>query len=337
MAVAQIGLGQTFGLPGVATANSNVLSVEYTTLTGFFLQDEASTDPLGFDYATTNFGLINRPYPTDDTLADAANKTQWERFAHHVDTLNVHAAAAADAIAADGRAQYKVLIMGRHGEGVHNAAETYYGTPAWDAYWSKLDGNGTVVWKDARLTAAGEAEARKANRFWADQLAIQKQPAPQRYYTSPLTRCLQTSSLTFGGLALPAAQPFVPTVKERLRESISTHTCDHRSRKSEIAAAFPNVLFEAGFTEEDELWTGTTDETPAAEDVRSKALLDDIFAHDDHTWLSFTSHSGEIASLLRVLGHRVFPLSTGQIIPVLVRARTLHLDNGTETPAFSSS
>jgi hypothetical protein len=28
--------------------------------------------------------------------------------------------------------QYKVLYMGRHGEGYHNVAEAFYGTPAWD-------------------------------------------------------------------------------------------------------------------------------------------------------------------------------------------------------------
>jgi hypothetical protein len=27
---------------------------------------------------------------------------------------------------------YKVLFMGRHGEGFHNAAESYYGTPSWN-------------------------------------------------------------------------------------------------------------------------------------------------------------------------------------------------------------
>ena len=28
--------------------------------------------------------------------------------------------------------QYKLLYMGRHGEGYHNVAEAFYGTPAWD-------------------------------------------------------------------------------------------------------------------------------------------------------------------------------------------------------------
>lgn len=28
--------------------------------------------------------------------------------------------------------QYKVLFIGRHGEGYHNAAESYFGIPAWN-------------------------------------------------------------------------------------------------------------------------------------------------------------------------------------------------------------
>ncbi len=28
--------------------------------------------------------------------------------------------------------RYKLLVMGRHGQGFHNAAESYYGTPAWN-------------------------------------------------------------------------------------------------------------------------------------------------------------------------------------------------------------
>lgn len=38
------------------------------------------------------------------------------------------------------------------------------------------------------------------------------------------------------------------------------------------------------------------------------------------SFVSITSHSGEISSILRVLGHRPFNLNTGAIIPVLVKA-----------------
>jgi hypothetical protein len=112
---------------------------------------------------------------------------------------------------------------------------------------------------------------------------------------------------------------------------MSEHTCNRRSTRSWIASNYPSFSFEAGFTEDDELWTGTTTEVSAAQDFRSKQLLDDIFSSDDKTYLSFTSHSGEITSLLRVIGHRPFRLSTGQIIPVLVKAETVTPEEATST------
>lgn len=81
-------------------------------------------------------------------------------------------------------------------------------------YWSKQDGNGTVVWADAHLTQSGVEQAEIANRFWAKEIEEQRIPTPQTYYTSPLTRCLDTANITFSGLDLPARHPFVPTVKE---------------------------------------------------------------------------------------------------------------------------
>ena len=218
---------------------------------------------------------------------------------------------------------YKVLFLARHGEGFHNAAETYYGTPAWNCYYSLLDGNGTVVWADALLTEPGIAQAVKANAFWRSQLATQKMPAPQSYYSSPLSRCLITANITFSDLPLPAGRPFAPTVKEFLREGISMHTCDRRRSKSYIQALLPGYRFEDGFAEADPLWRGVAAEDGGSEFARLKVALDEIFAGDDATWVSITSHSGAIASLLSVLGHRPWSLSTGQAVPVLVRAERL--------------
>ena len=56
--------------------------------------------------------------------------------------------------------------------------------------------------------------------------------------------------------------------------------------------------------------------------TRMKKLLDDIYSRDDSTYISLTTHSGSIASLLRVIGHREFRLQTGAMIPVLVKAET---------------
>ena len=50
-------------------------------------------------------------------------KSQWERFANEVHLLNDRAPR---------NVQYKVLFIGRHGDGIHNDAESYFGTPAWN-------------------------------------------------------------------------------------------------------------------------------------------------------------------------------------------------------------
>lgn len=220
--------------------------------------------------------------------------------------------------------QYKVLYMGRHGEGYHNTAETYYGTPAWNVcfhsltlaprkltweqcYWSLQDGNGTVTWADARITPNGVAQAQKANAFWASRIKLQKIPLPETYYTSPLTRCLQTANITFFGLDLPDRQPFIPTVKELFREGISGHTCDRRGTKTYIHDAYPAYKIEAGFSETDLLWKPLHGEVSTDQDIRSKKVLDDVFGSDDSTYISITSHSGEIASILRGMLLRLAP------------------------------
>jgi hypothetical protein len=147
--------------------------------------------------------------------------------------------------------------------------------------------------------------------------------------------------LTFSDLALPEEYPFVPTVKELLREGISTHTCDRRNNRTYIENLFPTFELEPKFPENDPFWSGVVAETSAAQDSRSKRVLDDIFAHDANSWLSITSHSGEIRSLLRVLGHREFSLGTGAVIPVLVEAKwetTNPSSSSTLTaPAFTST
>jgi broad specificity phosphatase PhoE len=309
-------------LPLVLSSPTQSSYIKYSTVPGYFLQDLNATNATTFSYTATNFGLINQSYPTDPS--NAASLTQWQRFSVLISSLNSHAAP---------NIEYKLLFLGRHGEGWHNAAETYYGTPAWNCYWSLLDGNATATWADPDLTSNGIAQALIAHNFWLSMIATQKIQVPQSYYTSPLYRCLTTANLTFTGLPLPRQYPFIATVKSKLREDVSEHTCDRRSNRTYIHASFPKYRFEPGFTEYDTLWTGITAEPSSAQDARSKELLDDIFSSDCDTYLSFTSHSGEIGSLLRVLGHRVFSLRTGAVIPVLVKAETVAVPTTTTAAA----
>lgn len=305
------------GIFSASIADSSKASnsyINYTTVTGYFLQDEPSTNASTFDFMTTNFGLINRTYPADTTLHSRRNLTQWQRFKHQVTQLDHEAPRGTE---------YKLLYMGRHGDGYHNDAQAYYGTPAWNCYYSELDGNSTVTWSDAHLSPLGVTQALAVNEFWASEIKDQKIPPPQSYYTSPLTRCLQTANYTFNGLDLPARHPFIPEVKEYFREGISGHTCDRRSNETYIHDLFPSYRIEPGFTQDDELWIALHGETSTDQDVRSKRVLDSVFSSDSSTYISITSHSGEIGSMLSVLGHQVFGLSTGAVIPVLVKAETI--------------
>ncbi|MCJ1277553.1 hypothetical protein MMC21_005366 [Puttea exsequens] len=290
--------------------------IHYTTVKSFFHQSEPKTDPSSFDPFTTSLGLISRTYDSDQDFDPRRTKTQWQRFAHYIATLNSQETT--DSKQHDER--YKVLFLARHGEGVHNVAEALYGTKAWDDYWSKLDGNGTLTWTDAHLTEKGIAQANKVHVFWKKEIQNQQIPTPDTYYTSPLHRCLATAEATFSGLDLPAKRPFVPTVKELFREVNGVHTCDRRSRKTYIHSQFPSYNIEPGFTETDELWDPVVRESDEDMDARLRVLLDDLFAHDKGTFVSVTSHSGAVAGVLRVLGHREFRLGTGSVVTVFVRA-----------------
>jgi hypothetical protein len=97
--------------------------LKYSTVIGLFQQDDPETDPANFDYSKTNLGLINRSYPTDAEFDPDKRKTQWQRFEYYVRHLQR---------TGEGNITYKLLYMGRHGEGYHNVAEAFYGTEAWD-------------------------------------------------------------------------------------------------------------------------------------------------------------------------------------------------------------
>jgi len=113
---------------------------KWTNLPGYFAQDDPATNPLEFDYVLrpnhfplisfanvfqvqANLGLLNRSYPTDAAFDPLRQKTQWQRFAHFVHHLHDTAPRGTS---------YKLLYLGRHGQGWHNVQEAKVGTPLWD-------------------------------------------------------------------------------------------------------------------------------------------------------------------------------------------------------------
>ncbi|KAI4717450.1 phosphoglycerate mutase family protein [Aureobasidium sp. EXF-10727] len=289
---------------------------QFSVVENIFKQGLPGTDADTFEYAKENFGLIQQEYPSDTTLDDAANKTQWQRFEHHIRELNAHA---------EEGVEYKVLYLGRHGQGYHNVAESRYGTKLWDEYWAKQEGDEHAHWADAHLTPIGEHQALDVHAFWTTALAQAKVPAPETYYTSPFYRCLQTAWLSFHSLSLPTDKPFIPIVKELLRETNGVHTCDRRGDSSVIRKDFPTYVLEQGLPETDVSWTATHRETPAEHILREHICLEQIWDEQSNRgmFLSLTAHSGTIAAVLGAVGHRRFALPTGGVIPVAVRGEKL--------------
>ncbi|KAI5197062.1 phosphoglycerate mutase family protein [Aureobasidium subglaciale] len=289
----------------------------FSIVPNIFKQALADTDADAFDYAKENFGLIDQVYPSDDTLEDASGKTQWQRFEHYIHELNKNASPGVE---------YKVLYLGRHGQGYHNVAETRYGTKLWDpqSYWAKQEGDEHANWADAHLTPIGKQQALDVNTFWRSALAQAKIPAPEIYYTSPFYRCLQTSWLSFHDLPLPSSRPFTPIVVEGLRETNGVHTCDRRGPSSIIRADFPSYSLDPALPETDETWTPEYREKPTEHILREHAFLEKVWGEREGVqWVSFTAHSGTCAAVLGAVGHRRFGLPTGGVIPIVVKGEKL--------------
>lgn len=226
----------------------------------------------------------------------------------------------------DPDAMYKLVILGRHGEGFHNVAEAKYGSEEWDDYWSRQNCDEDMCWgPDANLTQTGELQAEVRHQSW---LLEQREGLlmPGKFYSSPLSRALRTAEVTF---ALNSDRHAKLSVLEDLREIIGVHTCDERSSRAELSARFPFARFSKRFSDRDLLWSPTIRETDKQVQKRAVRVLQQIFDHEcrrkeaynkqrSSPVISITSHSGLIRSLLAVLQHAPVQLPTGGAIPLVV-------------------
>jgi hypothetical protein len=114
-----------------------------------------------------------------------------------------------------------------------------------------LEKNSGHKYWDARLTPAGEVQcAQLKESIRGDNVWSFKKPLNlDLVVVSPLTRCLQTATLSLGRADDPQAPPFVAT--ELCRERVGPYMCDGRRKLSELKDEFPGVDFSLVETEED--------------------------------------------------------------------------------------
>ncbi|PYI01124.1 putative phosphoglycerate mutase [Aspergillus sclerotiicarbonarius CBS 121057] len=275
---------------------------------------EVASQSPGWKVATQpNLGLIDQLYGESDALTQwqEQDKKAWERFAAYVNRLNARSPK---------HVSYKVLYLTRHGHGVHNEYKSKVGKEAWDDYWARLEGDGSVYWVDAWLTATGMQQARDLGQFWTDVAPAQKIPLPETVYTSPLARCLHTTKLMFSRAFAKQGRRLAPLVKEGLRERLTDHTCDKRSSVSWINRYYPSFLIEDGFSEEDQLWSPFLSETTEEHVVRKQGVLENIFERDPNPIIALTIHAHAIGAILRACGaEKEFHVQEGSTIALLVR------------------
>ncbi|KAI0345470.1 phosphoglycerate mutase-like protein [Trametopsis cervina] len=272
------------------------MQVTYSAVPGFFVQDLPNAIPSQVGALPPRFGLID------------ASTERWDTFKIKIDQLNEQGASKGE--------KYKVLFLGRHGQGWHNVGEAKYGTQAWDDYWSKLNGDNEITWgPDPLLTPLGLEQARDARNAWQQEIPFSI-PVPKRHYASPLKRALDTWKTTF------ADDGWSVTVLENCREEYGEHTCDKRSSLSHLQSVYPapTYSFESGFSEEDPVWTAEERESKAHVVTRALTVLNTCFADDvDDSYISVVAHGGIINGFLSAVGRPSYPLPTGGILPLVVK------------------
>lgn len=272
----------------------------YEVVQGFFKQNGPEPKSVEFEeMLEQSFGIVDR------------SEDRWHNLKASVKKLQLEAPA---------DVQYKVFFLGRHGEGWHNYAVSQIGVEPWEAKWAMEYGNGTLTWgPDPALTTLGQNQAKAINRCWLQEAPFGPPITKEemRWFVSPFTRAAETMEYSWGELLVGE-----PEVWEDFREVYGSHTCDQRRSKTELAKQFPRLKFEDGFVENDELWKADERETDAHMQLRSQRALDRLFGENGvkETYISITAHSGIFRNFLAVLQHQSYPLATGEMIPVVVRA-----------------
>lgn len=281
---------------------------DFEVMPGFFVQSDPATDDLNFRYTEANLGRVK----------------SWNEIQHELTKLNENAKP---------NECYKLVICARHGQGYHNAIVEKYTLECWDNKWNVLGTDGEINYgPDAMLTELGINQGKENHDVWASEIGQHGAPIPSKFYVSPLQRSLWTCVLTWEGLR---PHTINPVVTENLRETIGQNLCDKRSTKTVIAERFSkhDFVFEEGFAEVDELHTPRR-ETPLEQAVRVNRFCQNLFDEEwdaenacvnkelavKHSFVSTTSHAGTIRSFITVFGHRRFTVSTGGMVPIVVKA-----------------
>ncbi|KAJ2893546.1 uncharacterized protein MKZ38_008500 [Zalerion maritima] len=259
-----------------------------------------------------NLGLVGNIEPGPGAgQTSPAGQGSWSQLRANVDSLNEQSGSAAS---------YKIMLIVRHGLGVHNVVMGEVGSSEWKNHWSKMDGDGSRTWFDAELVDEGKAQAADLGARFATGVKQDGFPVPDTIYTSPLARCLETAKLVFKDVVEGRGREFRPVVKELLRERLTDHTCDRRRPRTWIGENYPEYEIDPSLDESDTLWREGVTESNEDHVAREQTLLQDVFQADSGTIVALVTHSYTVSAILEAVGADHFRVAESAMVALLVRA-----------------
>lgn len=202
----------------------------------------------------------------------------------------------------------KLIILLRHGEGIHNADKARVGEKAWEEEYQFLP-----KYLDAPLTQVGIHQAEEAGVALKQELHEHGLEL-DLVVVSPLDRTLDTYKTAFQHTNLSA-----PVVAMELsRETLGICPCDRRKPLELKRKEFPHIDFSSITSDEDSLWSPTHRETDDEIEERARKFLHTIFYERSERRIVVVSHNGFSRACLRVLGHRYYRPYNAEFIPLLV-------------------
>ncbi|KAF5725074.1 phosphoglycerate mutase [Fusarium mundagurra] len=282
---------------------SDLCSYRFTFEPGWFV-----------DYSVISHSCPNSKLTTQPNLG-LLHDREWATLLDHVKQLNSRS---------NPDVSHKILLVARHGHGVHNDVMEEVGSEEWKNHWSKLPGDANRTWLDAELVEKGVKQAKMLGTVYAEGIKHAGFPVPSTIYTSPLARGLETTSLIFRDIITERGTEFKPVVKEYLRERLTNHTCDKRRTREWIEASYPDYELESGFTEQDVLWHADRSESNEAHVARTHELLEGVWRHDSGSCIALTTHSFTISTILEAIGAPQFRVGEGAMVALLVKGEKVN-------------
>mmetsp|Transcript_35140 Transcript_35140/g.76933 ORF Transcript_35140/g.76933 Transcript_35140/m.76933 type:complete len:271 (-) Transcript_35140:61-873(-) len=195
------------------------------------------------------------------------------------------------------RQKTQTVYIIRHGVALHNIPDART-----KAYPDLFDPQYT----DPPLVPWGTQQATEAAGKIQNDLSRNNKSCVDLVVSSPLRRCLQTSSIVFPPINSPKrVEPSDPSlrrprilVNEMAREAYGVHYPDRRGKRSSIVAEFPWVELSPDFTEEDAQWRPDKRESLQDVKVRASSFLSWLASNCQEETIGIVSHGVWIEVLL---------------------------------------